>query len=337
MPAYALAVAFLVAFAVGVRRDRRRFGNAVLLGLAVLCLALGLLGELAGLPAVVTDGAAAAIPPAAALGLLAVAVYLVANGVTMVRQEGGGTANLFSLALGLAILGLIALLLAAEHLDSRALRAAAGGALLIAGYLAFLFLCFLGYAALYVSLTVRRDVDFVLVLGAGLLDGDQVPPLLASRLDRAWGLYQVQAARGRPPTVIVSGGKGTDERVPESQAMADHLVARGCPPGRIEQENRSRTTEENLTFSRVLMERRKPGYRCAVVTSTFHVFRSAVIARRAGVPGQVLGAHTASYYWPSAVIREFVAVLALYGPLNAGVVALLGILGAVAGWSAVNP
>lgn len=126
MPAYALAVAFLVAFAVGVRRDRRRFGNAVLLGLAVLCLALGLLGELAGLPAVVTDGAAAAIPPAAALGLLAVAVYLVANGVTMVRQEGGGTANLFSLALGLAILGLIALLLAAEHLDSRALRAAAG-------------------------------------------------------------------------------------------------------------------------------------------------------------------------------------------------------------------
>ncbi|MFI6449516.1 YdcF family protein [Kitasatospora sp. NPDC050543] len=333
MPAYVLALAFLLLFTVGVRRDRRRFGNAVLLGLAALFLAAGLLGELGRLPAGLLDAADVAIPPAAGLGLVAAAVFLVANGVTMVREEGRRLPNLLSLGAGLAILALIGLLLAAVHLQSQPLRAFVGGTLLIAGYLAFLFLCFLGYAILYARLTVRRDVDFIVVLGAGLIDGDRVPPLLAGRLERAYGLYRVQAGRSRPPVVIASGGKGTDERVPESQAMADHLVALGCPPERIEQEDRSRSTEENLEFSRALMEQLKPGYRCVVVTSTFHVFRSAVMARRSGVPGQVLGAHTTPYYRPSATIREFVAVLALYGTPNAGACLLLAAIGAVAGWT----
>ncbi|MFF3596090.1 YdcF family protein [Kitasatospora indigofera] len=333
MPAYLLSVAFLLLFAVGMRRDRRRFGNAVLLGLSVFFLAAGLFGELARLPDGLVDAVLVVIPAAAGLGLVASAVFLVANGVTMVRQEGGRLPNLLSLTAGLAILVLIALLLAAVHFDSRALRAVAGGSLLVAGYLGFLFLCFLGYAFLYGRLTVRRDVDFVLVLGAGLVDGDQVPPLLASRLERAYGIYRVQAARGRPPTVLVSGGKGSDERVSEAQAMAGHLEALGCPAERIEQEDRSRSTEENLEFSKVLMERHGTPYRCVVVTNTFHVFRSAVTARRAGVPGHVLGAHTAPYYRPSATIREFVAVLALYGRLNAAVCVLLAVLGALAGWA----
>ncbi|MFC9330747.1 YdcF family protein [Kitasatospora sp. NPDC057015] len=333
MPAYLLATVFLLLFALGVRRDRRRFGNAVLLGLSVLFLAAGLLGSLARLPDGLVDAVLLVIPAAAGLGLVASAVFLVANGVTMVRQEGGRLANLLSLTAGLAILVLIALLFAAVHFDSRALRALAGGVLLVAGYLGFLFLCFLGYAFLYGRLTVRRDVDFIVVLGAGLVDGDQVPPLLARRLERGYALYRVQEARGRPPRMIVSGGKGSDEQVPEAQAMAVHLAELGCPPERIEQEDRSRSTEENLAFSRVLMERHGPDYRCVVVTNTFHVFRSAVITRRAGVPGQVLGAHTARYYRPSATIREFVAVLALYGTLNVTVCLLLAVLGALAGWA----
>ncbi|MER8184597.1 YdcF family protein [Kitasatospora sp. NPDC094015] len=332
MPAYALAVAFFVVFAIGVRRDRRRFGNGVLLGLSVLFLAAGILGELAQLPDVVVDTATAAIPAAAALGLLAVALFLLANGITMLRQEGGRFANLLPLLLGLVLLALLALLLAAVHIDSPALRAVAGGTLLVAGYFGFVFVCFLGYAFLYGRVTTRRDVDFVVVLGAGLTDGDQVPPLLAARLERAWGVYRAQAARGRPPKVLASGGKGDDERVPESQAMADHLAALGCPADRIVQEDRSVSTEENLRFSRVVMERQHgPGYRCVVVTSTFHVLRSAVLARRAGLPGHVLGAHTAPYYWPSAIIREFVAVLALYPTANAAAVAVLGAVGAVVG------
>lgn len=34
-----------------------------------------------------------------------------------------------------------------------------------------------------------------------------------------------------------------------------------------------------------------------------------MLARRLGVDAQAVGAPTAGYYWPSAVLREFVAIL----------------------------
>ncbi|WP_371483951.1 YdcF family protein [Kitasatospora sp. NBC_00315] len=334
MPAFVLAAAFFVLFGLGVRRERRRFSNAVLLGLAVAFLAIGLLGELDRLPDAFLHVVTTVAPVATAIGIGVFAALLVANGVTMIRQEGRKPANLLSLAAGLAIFVLVALLLAAVHFDSRALRAVAGTTLLVAGYVSFLLLCFLGYAFVYGRLRVRRDVDFVVVLGAGLVDGHRVPPLLASRLDRALGLHRAQAARGRPPVLLTSGGKGSDERVPESQAMAEYLLERGVPPEHVRQEDRSRNTDENLLFCRELMERDTPGYRCVVVTNNFHVFRAAVTARRAGVPGQVLGAPTAAYYWPSATLREFAAILVSYKATNLTIGALLVVFGLTAGWTA---
>ncbi|WP_198671809.1 YdcF family protein, partial [Desertihabitans aurantiacus] len=47
-----------------------------------------------------------------------------------------------------------------------------------------------------------------------------------------------------------------------------------------------------------------------VVTSSYHVLRAAMLARRLGLPAQAVGAPTARYFWPSAVLREYVAVLA---------------------------
>ncbi len=334
MPAYVLATVCLVLFGLGVRRERRRFSNAVLLGLAVAFLVLGLLGELDRLPPAFLHAVAVVVPVGTAVGVGVGAALLIANGVTMIRQEGRRPANLLSLAAGLGILVLVGLLVAAVHFDSRPLRVVAGTTLLLAGYVSFLLVCFLGYAFLYGRLRVRRDVDFIVVLGAGLVDGDRVPPLLVSRLDRAHGLYRAQAARGRPPLLVTSGGKGSDERATEARAMADHLEANGVPPDQILLEDRSRSTDENLEFSRVLMEEAKPGYRCVVVTNNFHVFRSAVTARRAGVPGQVLGAPTAAYYWPSAVLREFAAILLSYRATNLGVCLLLVLLGVTADWKA---
>ena len=46
-----------------------------------------------------------------------------------------------------------------------------------------------------------------------------------------------------------------------------------------------------------------------IVTSDYHVLRAAILARRLGVPAQASGARTARYYWPSAMLREFVALL----------------------------
>jgi len=39
------------------------------------------------------------------------------------------------------------------------------------------------------------------------------------------------------------------------------------------------------------------------------VLRAAMLSRRLGNPAQASGARTARYYWPSAMLREFVALL----------------------------
>ncbi|MEV7773410.1 YdcF family protein [Kitasatospora sp. NPDC086791] len=330
MIAYAPAALFFVLFGFGVLRDRRQFSNAVLLGIAVSLLSIALLAELRKAPTLVVEIVAAAIILLPAVGTVALVWFLLSNGITMIRKEGTRPANLLSLLAGLGIIAVIALLLAALVTGSRHLAVLAGTAVLVVLYVSFLFVCFVGYAFLYSRHRPRRNVDFVVVLGSGLIGGERVPPLLASRLERGREAYEKQAARGNPPVLITSGGQGPDEKLPESHAMADYLAGRGFPAEHLEREDRSRTTEENLLFSKAIMERAKPDYRCVVVTNNFHAFRAALLARKTGVNGHVLGSPTARYYWPSATIREFAAVFLSHKLVNFGICGLLALCGVLA-------
>ncbi|MQS10827.1 YdcF family protein [Streptomyces kaniharaensis] len=243
MIAYAPAALFFLLFGIGALRDPRRLSNAVLLGMAVSFLSLALLLELRHAPTLVAELTAVAIILLPALGTVALVWFLIANGMTMIRKEGRRPANLLSLLAGLGILTVIGLLVVAMATGSRRLGILAGTAVLVVGYVSVLFVCFVGYAFLYGRHRPRRDVDFVVVLGSGLIGGDRVPPLLASRLNRGREVSDQQAARGNPPVLITSGGQGPDEKLPKSHAMADYLVERGFPAEHIEREDRSRTTE----------------------------------------------------------------------------------------------
>jgi uncharacterized SAM-binding protein YcdF (DUF218 family) len=325
-----------VLFCLGVVSDPRRFANAVLLGLLLAFFGLDLLHRLATLAAehhpapILLKAGVALVALLLALAVFSLAFLLVANGAQLVRREGLRPVNLLSLLAGVSILGCVVILSAALATRARPAVAMAGAVLPIVGYVAFLFLCFLGYAFLYGRLPARRKVDFVVVLGSGLIGGSRVPPLLAARLDRGRGLYTRQAARGAPPLLITSGGQGRDEDLPEATAMAEYLVSRGVPPDHVLQEARSRTTEENLRFSHAMMRERKPDYRCLVVTNNFHVFRAALTARQESVRGQVIGAPTAAYFWPNATIREFAAIFLHHKVVNLGLCALLSLSGLLA-------
>ncbi|MFD6206134.1 YdcF family protein [Streptomyces rubiginosohelvolus] len=333
MLAFAPAALLFLVFCVSVLLERRKFSNAVVLGLAVLC-ALGALlyrlvsSESPSVPYVV--GALAAL---GAVALLVLVCFLFLNGVRMLRKEGRSPSNLLSLLAALAILGVVALLVTAAAVRTPVLiglATAAGG---LALYFAFLFLCFVCYAFLYGRLRVRRKADFVVVLGSGLIGGSTVPPLLASRLKRGQAVHARLAKRGGSPVLITSGGQGPDEKLPESHAMADHLVAQGFPAELVEREDRSTNTEENLRFSKTIMEKAKPDYRCVVVTNNYHAFRAALTARRVGIRGQVVGAPTAAYFWPNAMLREFTAILVDYRQSNAAMCVII-VLGGVAAWYA---
>ncbi len=333
MPAYAPAALLFLVFCVSVLRERRRFSNAVILGLAVLCALGALLYRLARSDSPSVPYAVGALAALGAVALLVLVCFLFLNGVRMLRKEGRSPSNLLSLLAALASLGVVALLATAAVVRTPVLiglATAAGG---LALYFAFLFLCFVCYAFLYGRLRVRRRADFVVVLGSGLIGGSTVPPLLAGRLKRGRAVHARLTGRGGSPVLITSGGQGPDEDLPESHAMADHLIAQGFPAHLIEREDRSTNTEENLRFSRAIMEKAKPGYRCVVVTNNYHAFRAALTARRVGIRGQVVGSPTAAYFWPNAMLREFTAILVDYRQSNAAMCVII-VLGGVAAWYA---
>lgn len=337
--AYLLAALFALLFVDSVMRDPRGFRNAVYLGLALSFLGLGLLvgaSRSSGAGRVLAVAAVALLPT---LGLTALVTFLILNGMTMLRREGRNAANLLSLACGVGIVGLVLLLVVAVVARRHVLVGLAAAAVLVVCYLAFLFFCYLTYGFVYRRLPIR-GADFVVVLGAGLMGGRLVSPLLASRLERGRSVYEsldagnadasgadasnLGASSG--PMLIVSGGKGSDERLSEAEAMANYLVERGFPAERILKEDQSRTTEENLLYSAALMKGIRPeGYRCVVVTNDFHSYRAALIARDLRVPAQVAGSPTAAYFLPSATIREFIAVFVRYWKVNLPICALLAV------------
>ena len=237
--------------------------------------------------------------------------------------RGAAAVNLLSLLVGLGILAVIGFRLGTPLTGSGELVLSATIIMLLFTYVSFQCVSFVLYAFLYGRLSVPRHADFVVVLGSGLLDGGRVPPLLASRLDRGLAVHRALAARGRDPVLIVSGGKGSDEQVSEAGAMAGYLAARGFPADRIEREDQSASTEENLANTQAIMDRLRPGATCVIVTSNYHVFRTAMIARRIGVRGEVTGARAAGYYWPSATLREFAAVFYRYKAVNFAICVLL--------------
>lgn len=307
---------FLVAAAISFLRDRRRLRNGVFL---LLGLGFGWLGVL-----IVAGNDSAPVVITLALIILFVlsgpvlAIFLVLNGVVMLRREGRSLGNLLSLLTGVLLIA-VPIGLAALQSAFPPLAVVTAAVTLVAGYVAFVFASYLVYSLIYSNLPPRRRPEYVVILGSGLI-GSEVPPLLAARLDAAVRLFQgSHGARIR--ALIPSGGQGSDELTAEGTAMALYLKGKGVPDDRILVEDKAATTMENLAFSRELMH--SPDSPVTVVTSSYHVFRAAMFTRRAGLRAHVTGAKTAGYFVPSAFLREFIAILVTYKWLNAAFCAAL--------------
>ena len=185
------------------------------------------------------------------------------------------------------------------------------GALTVCGAWFFLsFTALLLYSWFYRALPRKRRYDFIVIHGAGLM-GEELTPLLRARVDRAYDLW---VAQGRQATFVPSGGQGADEVISEAEAMARYLRLLGVPDSQLVLEDASTTTWENLINSRDLIagltEEDSP--RSVLVTSDYHVFRTAMYARAIGFNADGLGSKTAFYYFPTAFIREFIAISRKY-------------------------
>lgn len=295
------------------RRDPRPLRNGFLTVLAAYCL-LGLVSFTAARDPVFelgADLARAAVLGAVALSLLLLPLMLIVNGIFMVRREHRSLGNLLSLLAGVALLVLPLMVLWLFRHENRVTGAIGVGLLTAQACLGLLFLIFAAHTTLYAALARRAPARAVIVLGAGLLSG-QVPPLLAGRLQQALaaaGQRQGQDGVSSRIPIVTSGGQGRDESRSEGEAMAEWLRGHGFPDRDILVEDRARTTEENLRFSARLLQRSgvEPPY--LIVTNNYHAPRAAMLARKVGLDAQAIGSPTALYFWPSAYLREFIAVM----------------------------
>jgi len=145
------------------------------------------------------------------------------------------------------------------------------------------------------------EVDYLIVLGAGL-KGDKVSYSLAYRLDAAAAYLEEHAYT----KVIVSGGQGPDEWVSEAYAMKAYLLVANIEENRILMEDQSTSTEENIVFSKKII---RPNAQVALVTSNYHMYRAKYIASAYINDIQGISAHAP--YWSQAnyMIRESITIL----------------------------
>ena len=129
--------------------------------------------------------------------------------------------------------------------------------------------------------------------------------LLRDRLDKAVEVYRSDPS---PTVLIPSGGQGPDETISEAEAMERYLLSKGIPEKDIIREDRSTSTMENLRFSKEIIDSREGRKYTALVTSNYHVYRALRYCRKIGLKCTGIGSHVAFYYWPSALIREYIAI-----------------------------
>ena len=155
------------------------------------------------------------------------------------------------------------------------------------------------------------DRDYIIILGCRFRRDGTLTPLLRGRCDRAVSFWKKQREEtGKEAVLIPSSGQGSDESMPEAEAMSRYLRTCGIPDHAILPENNSRNTYQNMAFSRELIEARQKDARVIYSTTNYHVFRSGVWASLAGLKAEGIGSRTKWWFWPNAFLRECVGLLA---------------------------
>lgn len=174
----------------------------------------------------------------------------------------------------------------------------------------------------------KQSADYVIVLGAQV-KGDKMSKSLEYRMEKA-----LEYASVHPNTVIIlSGGQGPGESVTEASVMYDYLKEHGVPEYQMIKEEKSRSTYENLAYSKILIAEREEerralikelmaasGYlvppddevtiRVGIVTSNFHVLRAKGIAKKLGLPNiSGIAAKSDPVLFMHFCVRECFAIL----------------------------
>lgn len=148
------------------------------------------------------------------------------------------------------------------------------------------------------------EPETVIVLGCKTINGSP-SVMLAARLDKA-----VEYLNENPQAVcVVTGGMGSDEIEPEAVTMERYLITKGIDGTRIYKEDKATNTEENIRYSKEIIEKEKLSQNVVVVSESYHVYRGMRNARKLGLNAAALPAPTNTpWAVPSYWLREIFAI-----------------------------
>ena len=141
----------------------------------------------------------------------------------------------------------------------------------------FAFFCFVEYFVFSAAFSAPKDgLDAIVILGARVNEDGAPSGSLRERIAAAAAYL-----RRNPDTVAVaSGGRGEDEPMSEAQCIFERLTAAGIGADRILIEDRSTSTQENLSNSFALLGDGISSV--GIVTNDFHIYRALCTGRELG-------------------------------------------------------
>lgn len=152
----------------------------------------------------------------------------------------------------------------------------------------------------------EKGADYLIILGAAV-EYDHPSSVLQDRIDAAYNYL-----KENPDTrVIASGGIGSEDKISEAKCISNELIKKGIDKSRIQLEDESTTTVENVAWSVKLIPEKKEGITedrsAVIVTTNFHLFRAKLVLEsytECKVSG--IAADFSSILTPHYMLREYI-------------------------------
>ncbi|MDR2730027.1 MAG: YdcF family protein [Treponema sp.] len=169
--------------------------------------------------------------------------------------------------------------------------------------LIFSFVIFQSIIIYNIRDTSKAGADYIIVLGCQVAGEYASLPLLSR------GYTAIRYLKRNPETkVVVTGGQGHGENIPEAEALRRLLLENKIDKERIYLEDKSKNTMENFIFSNELYNLLDKNI--LIVTSDYHMFRSLSMARKlkyknvSGLPSK-----SQLSILPAFLMREYVTII----------------------------
>ena len=264
-----------------------------------------------------------AIPMFAVICLL-----IIISNISLIRHEGLRPKNLLGVVLGIMIIGgTFVIHHIGQVVNNKLLIDTGLGSnsyivafstyfnlflILLMCYFECFFLGTVVMAFLAAKQKPTYDKDFIIILGCSIDKKGGLRPLLKARTNRAVRYaWEQEIASGKPVKYLPSGGKGPDEVMSEGSAMELYLLSHGAEEGEVFPEKKSTSTYENFLYSKKIIDEINPEAKVCFATTNYHMFRSGIMAQKAGINAQGVASKTKWYFWPNGFVREFFALLAM--------------------------